>query len=230
MNTYNILYQNQFGFRQGHSTHHAFITLVDKITKSLDSGYIVIGVFLDLKKAFDTVNRKILLKKLYHYGIRGNLNKWFENYLADRSQYVLFNGKTYDIRNVNCGVPQGSILGPLLFILYIIDFSNVSDILFYVLFADDTNVFLNGKDINIIINTMQLELSKLYNWLLAYKLTMNISKTQFMVFHRAKHKNYKLNIEINKVVIEQVKHIKLLGIIFDDNLDWSNHISSINSK
>ena len=113
----------------------------------------MIGVFLDLKKAFDTVNHTIILKKLYHYG---NLNKWFENYLADRSQYVLFNGKTSDIRNVNCGVPQGSILGPLLFILYVNDFSNVSDILFYVLFADDTNVFLNGKDINIIINTMQL--------------------------------------------------------------------------
>ena len=197
LDKYNILYQNQFGFRQGHSTHHALITLVDRITKSLDSGDIVIGVFLDLKKAFDTVNHKILLKKLYHYGIRGNLNKWFENYLPDRSQYVLFNGKTSDIRNVNCGVPQGSILGPLLFILYINDFSNVSDILFYVLFVDDSNVFLNGKDINIIINTMQLELSKLHNWLLANKLTLNISKTHFMVFHRAKHRNYKLNIEIN---------------------------------
>ena len=152
LDKYNVLYQNQFGFRQGHSTHHALITLVDKITKSIDSGDIVIGVFLDLKNAFDTVNHKILLKKLYHYGIRGNLNKWFESYLADRSQYVLFNGKTSDTRNVNCGVPQGSILGPLLFILYINDFSNVSDILFYVLFADDTNVFLNGKDIKIILN------------------------------------------------------------------------------
>ena len=94
LDKYNVLYQNQFGFRQGHSTHHALITLVDEITKSLDSGDIVIGVFLDMKKAFDTVNHKILLKKLYHYGIRLNLNKWFESYLADRSQYVLFNGKT----------------------------------------------------------------------------------------------------------------------------------------
>ena len=230
LDKYNILYQNQFRFRQGHSTHHALITLVDKITKSLESGDIVIGVFLDLKKTFHTVNLKILLKKLYHYGIRGNLNKWYENYLADRSHYVLFNVKTSDIRNVNCGVPQGSILGPLLFILYINDFSNVSDILLYVLFADDTNVFLNGKDINILINAMQLELSKLYNWLLANKQTLNISKTHFMVFHRAKHKNYKLNIEINKVVIEQVKHTKCLGIIYDDNLDRSNHISYINSK
>ena len=110
--------------------------------------------------------------------------------MADRSQYVLFNGKTSDTRNVNCGVPQGSILGPLLFILCINDFSNVSDILFYVLFADDTNVFLNGKDIKIILNTLQLELTKLYNWLLANKPTLNISKTHFIVFHRAKHKNY----------------------------------------
>ena len=135
--------------------------------------------------------------------------------MADRSQYVSFNGKTSDTRNVNCGVPQGSILGPLLFILYINEFSNV---------------FLNGKDIKIIRNTMQLELTKLYNWLLANKLTPNISKTHFMVFHRAKQKNYKMNIEINKVVIEQVKHTQFLGVIFDDNLNWSNHISYINSK
>ena len=230
LDKYNILYQNQFGFRQGHSTHHALISLVDKITKFLDSGDIVIGVFLDLKKAFDTVDHNILLKKLYQYGIRGNLNKWFKNYLTNRSQYVLFNGITSDIKNVNCGVPQGSILGPLLFILYINDFSNVSDILYYVLFADDTNVFINGKDIHKLINTMQLELLKLYKWQLCNKLTLNISKTHFMVFHRAKHKNYEVNIEINEMVIEQVKQTKFLGVIFDDTLDWSNHISYINSK
>ena len=85
---YNILYQNQFGFRQGHSSHHALITLVNKITQSLDSGDMVIGIFLDLKKAFDTVNHKILVKELYSYGIRGQLIKWFKSYLENRSQYV----------------------------------------------------------------------------------------------------------------------------------------------
>ena len=132
----------------------SFERLVANITMSLDSGDIVIGVFLNLKKAFDTVDHNILFKKIYQYSIRGNLNKWFKNYLSNRSQYVLFNGITSDIKNVNCGVPQGSILGPLLFILYINDFSNVSDILYYVLFADDTNVFINRKVIHKLINAV----------------------------------------------------------------------------
>ena len=108
---YNIIYQNQFGFRQGHSSHHALITLVNKITQSLDSGDMVIGIFLDLKKAFDTVNHKCLVKKLYSYGIRGQLIKWFKGYLENRSQYVTYNEKRSDIKDLICGVPQGYILG-----------------------------------------------------------------------------------------------------------------------
>ena len=135
---YNNLIQflDQFGFREGHSTHHALITLVDNITKSLDDGNIVIGVFLDM------VNPKILQK---NYGINGNVFNWVESFLTNRSQMVLFNSKISDIRDVTYGVPQGSILGPLLFILYLNDFAKVSDKLFHVLFADDTNVFLNSK-------------------------------------------------------------------------------------
>ena len=121
---------------------------------------------------------------------------------------VLFNGKISNIRDVTCGVPQGSIVGPLLFILYIHDFSKVSDKLF----------------------TIQQELSKLYVWLLTNKLSLNLSKTHFMVFHRARHKQYKIYIEINKVPIEQVKHTKCIGVIFDDRLEWSNHITYIDTK
>ena len=109
---------------------------------------------------------------------------------------VLFNGKISDIRDVTCGVPQGSILRPLLFILYINDFAKVPDKLFHVLFADDTNVFLNGKIMNMSIDTIQQELSRLYVWLLANKLSLNLSKTHFMVFHRARHKQYNIHIEI----------------------------------
>ena len=143
---------------------------------------------------------------------------------------VLFNGKISDIRDVTCGVPQSSILGPLLFILYINYFAKVSDKLFHVLFSDDTNVFSNGKNNNMLINTIQQELSKVYVWLLANKLSLSLSKTHFMVFHRARHKQYKIHNEINKVPIEQVKHTQFLGAIFDDRLEWSNHITYIIQK
>ena len=152
----------------------------------------------------------------------------FGSYLTNRSQFVLFNGKKSDIKDVTCGVPQGSIIGPLLFILYINDFGKVSDTLFYVLFADDTNVFLNGKTINTLSDTVQLELPKLYIWLLANKLTLNVTKSHFMVFHRTRHK--KVHIELNQVPIEQDRHTQVLGVVFDDYLDWSNHISYIHSK
>ena len=115
MEEYNIIYNYQFGFRKKHSTQQAIISLVQNITQSLDSGDIVIGLFLDLKKAFDTVNHDILLRKLHAYGIRGNILKWFKSYLTDRSQFVVLDEKSSDIRNIKCGVPQGSILGPLLF-------------------------------------------------------------------------------------------------------------------
>ena len=122
----NTFYKYQFGFRKSHSTQHAIIILADKITSSLDSGDFIIGVFIDLKKVFDTVNHHILLKKRFCYGIRGCILKWFECYLTDISQFVTYDGIQSEINSVKCGVPQGSILGPLLFIMYMNDLFNVS--------------------------------------------------------------------------------------------------------
>ena len=122
----NILYDHQYGFRKGRSTQQAIITLVDKITKSQDIGDIVITLLIDLKKAFDTIDHRILLRKLYSYGIRGSMLKWMESYLTARSQYVVFDGKVSETRSIECGVPQGSILGPLLFIISVNDICNVS--------------------------------------------------------------------------------------------------------
>ena len=131
MDKNNIIYKYQFGFRQKHSTQQAIISLVNKITSCIDSGDLMIGVFLDLKKAFDTVNHTILIRKMYAYGIRGNILKWFESYLTDRSQYVTYDGIKSNTLFLNCGVPQGSILGPLLFIIFIHSIFNVSELLIY---------------------------------------------------------------------------------------------------
>ena len=140
-----VIYKYQFGFRKIHSTQHAIITLVDRITSSLDSGDLVIGVFLDLKKAFDTGDHHILIKKLFSYGIRGNTLKWFQSYLTDRSQFVTYDGIESKVLSIKYGVPQGSILGPLLFIIYMNDLFNVSNFLFTILYADDTCVVLGGN-------------------------------------------------------------------------------------
>ena len=142
---YSLLNEYQFGFSQKRSTNQALIVLLDKITAALDKGDSVLGVFLDFSKAFDTVDHHILLNKMYKYGIRGIVFEWMESYLSSRRQLVLFNYVKSEYANVTCGVPQGSIMGPLLFVLYVNDIANVSTSLLPILFADDTNVFLTGE-------------------------------------------------------------------------------------
>ena len=164
LNKHRILSNNQFGFRKNHSTSLALIHLYDKISAAIDNREYTIGIFLDLSKAFDTVNHKILLDKLEHYGIRGMALEWFKSYLANRKQFVQYNGHCSLTQNIKCGVPQGSILGPLLFLLYINDLCEVSDALELILFADDTNVFFSHKNPEILMHNVNVELSKLTCW------------------------------------------------------------------
>ena len=164
------------------STSLPIIELVEEITNSLDNHESTVGVFIDLKKAFDTVDHGILTEKLYHYGIRGIANKWMCSYLMNRYQYVNINGTDSDYMNMLCGVPQGSILGSILFILYMNDMCNVFTLLKPILLADDTTLFCSGRDIKELCTVVSIELDKLCKWFQVNILSLNTSKTNFMVF------------------------------------------------
>ena len=230
MDMHDIFYERQFGFREKHSTQQAIITLVDRITHSLDRGDIVISVFLDLKKAFDTVDHQILLKKLSAYGIRGNILQWFKSYLTDRSQYVIYDGKQSMTHNIKCGVPQGSILGPLLFIIYVNDVCNVSNLLLSIMYADDTAVLLSGKSLNDLLDILNTELDLLCNWLQSNTLSLDTQKTFFLLFHRTRIKDTNIVITMNGYAINRVNSLKYLGVIIDQKLNWIEHIAYVRNK
>ena len=178
-----ILHSLQFGFRSKHSTLRALISMTESIKKTIDDGMYGCGVLIDLQKAFDTVKQSILLEKIEHYGIRGTALSWFSSYLSDRKQYVSVNGHTSDHLKILCGVPQGSVLGPLFFLIYINDLPNVSKLLSFYLFADDTNIYYKSHDLVHLQKNMNRKLKKVKKWLDSDRLSLNIGKTNFVIFH-----------------------------------------------
>ena len=224
INDNNILYKYQFGFQRGRSTHMALIVLIDKISEALENGDCVIGIFLDFSKAFDTVDHVILLQKLYFYGIHDITLSWFENYLSNRKQYVKYNGIVSNTEKINCGVPQGSILGPLLFLLYINDLSTVSEACMSIMFADDTNMFFTGKNLQTMTTVINEELTKVQEWLYCNKLSLNVLKTHYMIFTSRNKCMNDVDIRINNVKVERVYATKFLGVQIDAQLTWKKHI------
>ena len=173
---HNILFQNQFGFRKNNSTTFALLQITEKIKETIDNKKYGCGIFIDLSKAFDTVNHEILLRKMEHYGIRGVALDWFTSYLSNRKQYVYLNGEPSQLDNITCGVPQGSVQGPLLFLIYINDLPNISEVLQLYLFADDTNIYYEAESIDKLEKIINKELKKLYTWLVVNRLSLNIKK------------------------------------------------------
>ena len=191
-------------------------------------------MFVDLSKAFDTVDHQILLKKLEYDGIAGNNLRWFENYLKDPQQFISFENNSAKKVTITCGVPQGSILGPLLLLLYVNDLHHASKVLNSIMFVDDTNLFFSHSDINLLFEKMNKELTNVSNWFNANKLSLNVKKTKFSFFHKSSKKDNILlrlpNLNINGFTTERHSSIKFLGVWIDENLIWRDHIHTVENK
>ena len=237
---YNFLSENnffneyQFGFRSNHSTELAASCLINKICNALNGKKKVMLVFLDMSKAFDCVDHDILLEKLKVYGVCGESLSWFKSYLVGRYQKVVVNGVLSDnMCAVDCGVPQGSILGPLLYLIYINDISESLQYSESILYADDTTLVICGETYEDIYRCINKDLITLSEWLSLNKLTLNIGKTKYMAYslsNRTVQALDYLKVMLNGIEIERVPTFKFLGIHIDEHLTWKTHMNKLLAK
>ena len=207
----------------------ALIEITDNIKRFLDERNFVIGIFSDFKKAFDTADHEIMLKKLECYGIRGHANMFFRSYLTNRRQFTVVNGVQSGIGIVKCGVPQGSILGPLFFLSYINDIYRAVGCNAVSLFADDTSLLSSGPNLNDVIDQAKELFRKLYHRCVANKLSINNDKTYFVLFHTKNNPvpNDFDSIRTDHMTINRAKIVNYLGLIIDENLYWNAHVDSV---
>ena len=242
LNSTKQFYKHQYGFRKGHSTLHHVLQLVNHIAQENDkpSRNFTLATFLDLSKAFDTISHNILLHKLDNIGVRGLSNMWFQSYLSNRQQFMDINDTKSTLQTVDTGVPQGSILGPLLFLIYINDINNSLSIT-SLCFADDTTVFYSSADITDLYQTMNIELHNLNQWFRANRLSLNASKSRYMIFtppasqnNMNNYDNMNIQIEGQRIIKigkqEEKKSFKFLGLQLDEHLTWKPHIDMVCSK
>ena len=239
---FNLFSPHQFGFRENYSAEYAILDIHEKLLNNLDKGLTSCSIFLDLAKAFDSVSHEILLKKLSKYGIRGRVLKLFESYLDSRYQYTKLGNALSSVAPVKFGVPQGSILGPLLFLIFINDLPNATKF-FIKLFADDTFLCAQNSDIQLLENEVNSELKNVFKWLASNKLTLNVSKSKFMIVTNKKRFPPNFSISLNgecvnaiaaetghKPQLDQCDSYKYLGVYIDKKLSWKPHIEYICKK
>ena len=229
LESHKIISPTQFGFRKHHSTEHALIHCVDFVTKALEDNKHSLGVYLDTRKAFDSVNHSILVKKLTKYGIRGKCAELIEDYLSGRTQKVKINDTVSKPKHVTCGIPQGSVLGPLLFIIYINDLNSLSENLHIVTFADDTSLFLSDEHYGNLESVMNKELQSVKTWFDSNKLKLNLDKTCFQIFTKQRDKELP-ELKIDEIDIKHSHTVRFLGLLLDNQLTFKAHIKKLSTK
>ena len=226
----NLFYQRQFGFRKKHSTEHAILSIVENVKNNTRNKKFSCGTFIDLEKAFDTVNHKILLEKLSYYGVNGSALYWLRDYLTNRKQCVILDEPSPYLP-IKYGVPQGSILGPLLFTIYINDMHKavLNSTVYH--FADDTNLMYSCTNIKILRNNMNSDLKSIYIWLCANRLSINVTKTEFILFKPTKYKiQERFTLKLNNITLFESQKLRYLGVILDNKLSWKYHIYELTKK
>ena len=228
----NALYRHQYGFRSGHATVHPMIHLLNACAQAHNQRppEHTLSIFCDLSKAFDIIDHSILLYKLHNMGVRGVALSWLESYLTNRKQYVEIENTKSDIKIIKHGVPQGSVLGPLLFLIYVNDINTKNDNN-TLCFADDTTIFVTSSDPNELFLKANDILNKSYDWFCANKLKLNTKKTNYMIISPHKlNLNNNFVLKIGNDFISQVTSTKFLGINIDEKLKWTAHLSAINKR
>lgn len=228
---HDILTESQFGFRKKRSTELALLDQKEFILRNFEEKNVVLGIFIDFTKAFDFINHELLIQKLHIYGIRGHTALLIKSYLDNRCQYVNIGGNVSNIKPIKSGVPQGSILGPLLFNIYINDIINIAPQAKFIIYADDTSIFLSTRNCNDIIPIANDVMRRLEAWSSSNNLLVNKNKTKAILFS-PKNQNISLSSDIvlYSSPIEIVNTFKTLGVLFSNHMSWSQHIDYIISK
>ena len=226
-----VFYEGQYGFRHGRSTTDTIIDFTGNILENFNKGHYTIALFLDMSKAFDSISHDTLLKKLEFYGIRGNVLSWFRSYLLNRSLKVRYREVLSTCHEMTYGTPQGSVLGPLLYIILANDLAKCLTFCGCVTFADDTTIFASGNNLRFLYKKVNADLKQLSNWFDSNSLTLNLDKSKYILFRpKRKEINYNGEIELGGKVILKVSHIKFLGITLDEYLEWEFQFKQVLTK